>query len=218
MDVDDFFIAFYSTDEVKDSCRIPLETTAVPIPSVEPDDIRSEVHSIKMIMGEYFENIAFATNGLIEKVNALIQKQNEMEMRISKIELVTESTIEEIIQYYLYIFQNTGDDLQDLKRKLLDDMGKNSMLFTLKKIEKTLEPKEVDPSIKKKIRNMIEAIETDINETRQVSERVDKLQGQIKEMTVSLNERNTENRKLQDIIDKLGYEKEQLQNRLKKKD
>lgn len=205
----DDIIAFYSIDDVKDSCRIKFDAECN---RALDDGVKDDIHSIKMVMGEYFENIAFATNELTKKVNDLVKKQNEIDTRISKVELVTESTIEEIIQYYLYIFQNTDDDIEDLKQKLVDDVGKNSMIFTLKKMKKVIETKNVDSSIKERIAKIIESMEN--GDTTDKMNKIGKLEGKIEDLTKNLNKRNTENRKLQDVVDKLGLEKEELQNQL----
>ncbi len=131
----------------------------------EEKTLSDDFHSLKLIVGEYFKSISSGVSDLANKINLFdteikkIEKRiDNIESRVSMIEIATESSIEEIIKYFLLIFNNLNDKTDKNKKILIKEIGRDSTLTMLKKMKLVIESQKVNKILLKNVNNLIEMV------------------------------------------------------------
>jgi hypothetical protein len=80
---------------------------------------------------------------------------------MKRIEVITNTTVEELISYYLMIFQNLDNEDQAIKKNLMEDLGKNAAISIINQMEKVMKTHACDPQLKERILHIRELLQDD---------------------------------------------------------
>lgn len=146
------FSSFFSDDEVKPKFVIRDNGKSDKMPSLDIDaNLVEQMSDIKDLVGKQFETI-------VEEIRTLHAKIEEIDTRMSKVEVVADTTIDELVSYYLTIFKNLDSDADDAKKKLIEELGKNTALNLIDQMEKVMHNISCDEEMREKISQIKELL------------------------------------------------------------
>ena len=106
--MDELFFSYVPFEDVGTSCVMKLgKNINVDFSQEESKD---NVHSLKLFIKSYFESISSGVNDLFTKVEEISKQQSKLENRMKKLELFSETTADELLGYYIEVFNNINKD------------------------------------------------------------------------------------------------------------
>jgi methyl-accepting chemotaxis protein len=160
-------IFFYSIDknEIDEKFIITDTTPAKECEKPKENDsngkiskLEEDLHSLKMISGNYFQSISEGITELSLTLKKVKEKQDNFERRITEIEKITDSTVDELTNIILEILQNANEDPKMVKKNLVKEVGENSVMITLQKVKSVIEKKNRSSKYIDKIDNVLKLL------------------------------------------------------------
>lgn len=169
---DELLFSFIPPEDVKRSCLIKLKNNLndknSPSFSEKSDEnyelkeLADDIHSLKLFIKSYFENITAGTTKLIAEVEDIRKRQVDLDRRMKKLELFSEMTADELLEYYTEVFNNVQQNPTEIRTTFIEGLGRNNAIVLMKKIEEYLQMNtEKNEKLLERIAFMIDILEND---------------------------------------------------------
>jgi len=156
---DDLFFSYVSFEDVKRSCI--MQQTEKRFFSFD-DKNNDDMHTLKLFVKSYFESLSSGVNDLLLKVQEIADHQNDLNHRMKKLELFSETTADELLKYYIEVFKDVERNPDEIRNVFINGLGKNNVIILMKKIQEYIElqfPQE--KKLVDKISYLIEVLDND---------------------------------------------------------
>ena len=148
------FSYFLPDDDIKPSLLIRCK-----VDKKKADYEEISYMDLRDLATNQFSTIVQEIRSIHEKIESLGNLYNDLNARMTKIEMLTETTVDELIGYYLTIFQNMDNDVHAIKKNLIEDLGRNAALSMVKKIHAVIQHVTVEDELMDKIADVMHILE-----------------------------------------------------------
>jgi len=117
-------------------------------------ELNSQFRDLKDIVAGQFSTI-------VEEIRIMHDRLKGLNDRMSKIEFIAGTTVDEVISYYLTIFQNLDNDTDAAKKNLIEDLGRNTAQNLVDQMDKVIQNIACDDLVRERVSRIKEALEED---------------------------------------------------------